>query len=42
MTTFGYALVSTQDQDLTARLDALKKAGAGTVYRETRVLPVQF
>jgi DNA invertase Pin-like site-specific DNA recombinase len=30
----GYARVSTQDQDLSAQLDALKKAGAATVYRE--------
>jgi DNA invertase Pin-like site-specific DNA recombinase len=26
--------VSTQDQDLSAQLDALKAAGAGTIYRE--------
>jgi hypothetical protein len=26
--------VSTQDQDLSAQLDALRKAGAKTVYRE--------
>jgi DNA invertase Pin-like site-specific DNA recombinase len=30
----GYARVSTQDQDLSAQLDALRKAGAVTVYRE--------
>jgi DNA invertase Pin-like site-specific DNA recombinase len=30
----GYARVSTQDQDLSAQLEALKKAGASTVYRE--------
>ena len=30
----GYARVSTQDQDLTAQLAALKKAGATTIYRE--------
>jgi DNA invertase Pin-like site-specific DNA recombinase len=30
----GYARVSTTDQDLGAELDALKKAGAATIYRE--------
>jgi DNA invertase Pin-like site-specific DNA recombinase len=30
----GYARVSTLDQDLSAQLDALRKAGAKTVYRE--------
>jgi DNA invertase Pin-like site-specific DNA recombinase len=34
MSIIGYARVSTQDQDLSGQLEALKKAGAKTVYRE--------
>jgi DNA invertase Pin-like site-specific DNA recombinase len=34
MTVIGYARVSTQDHDLSAQLDALKKAGSTTVFRE--------
>src|SRR5580704_7613280 len=34
MSIIGYARVSTQDQDLSAQLAALKTAGASTVYRE--------
>src|SRR5260370_4039934 len=34
MAVLGYARVSTQDQQLTGQLEALKAAGATTVYRE--------
>jgi DNA invertase Pin-like site-specific DNA recombinase len=34
VTILGYARVSTQDQDLSAQLAALKAAGAETIYRE--------
>jgi DNA invertase Pin-like site-specific DNA recombinase len=34
MSVLGYARVSTTDQDLSAQLEALRKAGAQTVYRE--------
>ena len=34
MAILGYARVSTRDQDLTAQLEALKVAGASTIFRE--------
>jgi DNA invertase Pin-like site-specific DNA recombinase len=34
MAILGYARVSTQDQNLTGQIEALKAAGAGLIYRE--------
>ncbi len=34
MTAFGYARVSTPDQDLSAQVEALEAAGATKIYRE--------
>jgi DNA invertase Pin-like site-specific DNA recombinase len=34
LTVLGYARVSTQDQDLSGQIEALKAAGTATIYRE--------
>jgi DNA invertase Pin-like site-specific DNA recombinase len=34
VTTLGYARVSTQDQDLSGQMEALKAGGATTIYSE--------
>ena len=34
MTIYGYARVSTQDQQLTGQVEALKTGGAAAIYRE--------
>ena len=36
MTTYGYARVSTTDQDLTIQIEALRKAGCEVIREEKR------